>query len=105
AEAHLAYMVEHKDDSPGSLQQAFYCMEREDDAAALLADRLADPVQSERALANMHATSLDPAASAFQRRMFETEARVIARPEVQAAAAEVGQIITLPGYDTYWGGF
>ncbi|MEO1642472.1 MAG: hypothetical protein AAFR74_03985, partial [Pseudomonadota bacterium] len=105
AEVHLAYLVENKDDSPGALQHTYFCMEREDDAAALLVERLADPVQSERALANMHATSLDPAATAFQRRMFETEARVIARPEVQAAAAKVGQIITLPGYDTYWGGF
>lgn len=103
ASRHLAYVVENKDDNIGALMQTYICMGMEDEAAALLVERLEDPDKAPRALQSLHRRLPDPTPHPYHQTLMDRLARVRARPDVQAAAAKVGTIIDLPVYNIYWG--
>jgi hypothetical protein len=86
----LAYLAAHERDNPGAREDALLCAGDADGAAALFVRRLRDPLQRDEAFLAL--TPFDPPASvpAVFAEMSRRRQAVKARPDVQAAIAEVG---------------
>ena len=103
AATHLAYVIENKDDNVSALMETYVCMGMEDEAAALLIERLQDPNRADQALWSIHSRYPYPVQQDYHETLKATYARIHAREDVQDAAAAVGTIIDLPIYNIYWG--
>lgn len=105
AAATLPAVEKGRDENPGALSQALLCLNRVDDAAALLAWRLASP--------RHRAGGLDPWWGAkpppFQtprRQDFERRRQaMLAHPDSLKALAAVGRRVETTLAGDYWGGF
>lgn len=101
----LAYIRANGEDNVSALQRTLLCINDLDGAAVLYIERLNDPDQRGDAL-NALQTTLKPPyvlpGHATLQRRFET---VKARADVQNTASEVGRVLDLPFYPTYWGDF
>lgn len=92
----FAWLAEHWRDAPTAAYEALACQGDEDAMAAFLIRLLDEPEHANAAVEMMH-DYLDPAdRTAFDRRMADLHARVVARPEVVAARDAVGRAYVVP---------
>jgi tetratricopeptide (TPR) repeat protein len=105
AEPLLDSLRKRRDENPGALSEALICMNRLDEAAALLIWRLQTPEHRAGALDPFWSARpppvLTPWLAEFNRRRLSLQTR----PDVQAALAKVGRPVTTPLGGDYWGGF
>jgi hypothetical protein len=89
-------------DNEAAHTRALLCLDRLDEAEALLLKRLAgdDP---EEVLRKVQDYRLGPGLTATQKLIDDRFRAVVARPAVQAAIAKVGRTLSLPLSKTYWG--
>lgn len=95
AEAVEATIFEHWKDAPIAAYEAASCREDEAEMARLLIVALGDPETAPDMVDLMHAY-LDREPTAWDRRMADRHARVVALPEVIAARDAVGRAFTVP---------
>ena len=103
AEGHLEYLVEHRTENYSALQETYYCMDRLDDAEALLIERLQSDNYSDTALMALQNFRIYPVEAELFQLLKSRQAEVHARAGVQETAAEHGYILNIPIYDIYWG--
>jgi tetratricopeptide (TPR) repeat protein len=89
----LAYLREHKDDSPGALQRTLLAADKIDEAARVLISRLDDPKQRGEALSSLQKFPdlPEPPSSKLWGGRFK---KMLERADVRAAIARVGTIET-----------
>lgn len=105
AEPMLESLRRRKTENPGALSQALICMDRLDEAAALLIWRLQTPEHRGGALDPFWASRPPPVVPPWLARFEGRRQTLLARPDVQAALAKVGRPVTTPLGGDYWGGF
>ncbi|MDO8296766.1 MAG: hypothetical protein Q7T19_10055 [Caulobacter sp.] len=105
AEAMLESLRKRRDENPGALSQALICMNRLDEAAALLIWRLRTPEHRSGALDPFWIARPPPFVPPWLARFESRRQALLARPDVQAALARVGRPVTTPLGGDYWGGF
>jgi len=88
----LAYLKEHRDDEPRAYQSALVMSNRLDEAAAWLVTRLADPLMRYQALLGVQSYRNAPQVAPFMAERRRRWSEVLARPEVQAQVAAVGNV-------------
>ena len=93
----------HAEVNPAALTQAYLCLGRDDDAAALMIERLGrdDPAPAILALQD-YELSRGPAQTGD---LYERLVALRERPEVRAALDRVGRVLSLPLARSYWGNF
>jgi len=105
AEATLSKVREGETDNPGAVSQALLCLNRIDEAAALLARRLAEPDHRAGGLDPYWITlpppHVTPRRAAFERR----RQAMLAHPVSLKALEAVGRKVEAPLAGDYWGGF
>jgi hypothetical protein len=95
AEQALKYMREHQADAPATLQAALVETGRHDDAAKLLAQRLADPLRRGDTLEELQGYYQPPATKVVQQ--WRNQWKVfMARRDVRAAIDKVGRVERYP---------
>jgi len=96
-------LAAHAELNPTALMRAYLCLGRDDDAAALLVHELDgdDPQAAILALQDYQRAR----GIAQTGPIYERLAALRARPEVQAALARVGRVLSLPLSRTYWSDF
>ncbi|MES2032684.1 MAG: hypothetical protein V4466_00785 [Pseudomonadota bacterium] len=101
----LALLEKGRDENPGALSQALLCLNRIDDAAALLAWRLASPRHRSGGLdpwwGSRPPPFLPPESAEFERR----RQAMLAHPDSVKALAAVGRRVETTLAGDYWGGF
>ncbi len=103
ARAMARSMVARWKDNGGAVTKAQVCAELLDEAAALYVQRLDDPVTRGVALEAFRTARPPPSESAYEKTFHARLESVQARPEVQAAVARWGRVLTVPLAGTYWG--
>ena len=105
AEPMLEALRKRRDENPGALSEALICMNRLDEAAALLIWRLQSPEHRAGALDPFWSARpppvIQPGLAEFDRR----RQTLLARADVQKALSAVGRAVTTPLGGDYWGGF
>lgn len=105
AEPMLESLRKRRDENPGALSEALICLNRLDEAAALLIWRLRSPEHRAGALDPFWSARpppvVQPWLAVFERR----RQTLLARADVQSALATVGRPVTTPLGGDYWGGF
>jgi len=99
----LERMRAQSDVNPAALTRAYLCLGDSDAAAALMVHRLQGDDAKAAILALQNYTLSHE--SGQDGRLFALLAALRDRPEVSAALARVGHVLTLPLARTYWGGF
>lgn len=90
--------------NPAAVSHALLCLDRLDDAAALMVRRLrSDDHRAEALTASVIGKRPPGGDTAWDRRMQANRDAVWARPEVKAALAPVGRRIEVPYFGSYWG--
>jgi tetratricopeptide (TPR) repeat protein len=105
AAAMLETLRARKEENPGALSQALLCMNRLDEAAALLIWRLQTPEHRSGGLDPFWAAKAPPVIPPWLATFEARRQAVIARPDVRAALDKVGRPVTTPLAGDYWGGF
>lgn len=103
AEEELAHVRANGDDNVSALQRALLCINDIDGAAALYIERLNDPDNRGDALNALQTTLQPPHVLPIHAELRARLETVKARSDVQEAASEVGRLLELPFYPTYWG--
>jgi len=103
AEALLPSMRERWKENAAALTRALICLDALDEAAALYVRRLEDPAERAGALEAFRVGRPPPVPPPALVEFEARRAKVLARPEVQAALAKWGRPLTLPLAGTYWG--
>lgn len=94
-EKSLRYMSEHQQDAPDAYVAALFNVNRRDEAAQLVIERLRDPARRAEALALIqHYTR--PATTPANQADDEAWNAFPQRPDIQAAVLEVGRILEVP---------
>lgn len=103
AEPQIERLRAHAEVNPAALMQAYLCLGRDDEAAALMVERLGrdDPEPAILALQD-YAMSRGPAQTGT---VYERLLALRERPDVRAALGRVGRVLTLPLSRSYWGNF
>ncbi|MGH8482596.1 MAG: hypothetical protein ACRES8_09045 [Nevskiaceae bacterium] len=91
-ERSLAYMREHRIDAPGTYQVALVQAGRLDEAAAVLKERLADPLQRVSALFDVQSFGWPPPPSPQLRAWRRASDEFLRRPDVVSAIKKVGRV-------------
>ena len=105
ADATLATVRQGQADNPGAVSQALLCLNRVDEAAALLAERLASPEHRAGGL-DPYWVTLPPPHVTPRRAEFERRRQaMLAHPVSLKALAAVGRKVEAPLAGDYWGGF
>ncbi|PVM92378.1 hypothetical protein DDF62_04310 [Caulobacter radicis] len=94
AEAQLARLLPDWRDAPGAAVEGLACLQRDDEAAALLVRWLEDPALRDGALAGFRTGRPSPGAQAVAAKApayLRRQSELKQRPEVQAALARVGR--------------
>jgi len=93
----------HAEVNPAALTQAYLCLGRDDDAAALMIERLGrdDPTPAILALQD-YERSRGPAQTGD---LYDRLVALRERPDVRAALERVGRVLSLPLARSYWGNF
>lgn len=101
----LAQLAESWDDNPAAYQRTLICMNRMHEAADLLIARLSDPDHDDAALeALQRLQPLYPDESfGLSNAWLAAFDELADRPDVQAALAPVGRVLSYDVYSTYWG--
>lgn len=105
AEATLETLRKGKTENPAALSQALLCMNRVDEAAALMVTRLADPKHRAGALDPYWVTRPPPKTPAWLLQFEQRRQAMLARPEVLKALEAAGRKVEAPLAGDYWGGF
>lgn len=105
AEPLLESLRKRRDDNPGALSEALICMNRLDEAAALLIWRLQSPEHRAGALDPFWNAKPPPVVTPWLAEFNRRRLSLQTRPDVQAALAKVGRPVTTPLGGDYWGGF
>lgn len=105
AAAMLETLRARKEENPGALSQALLCMNRIDEAAALLIWRLQSPEHRSGGLDPFWVAKAPPAIPPWLATFEARRQALIARPDVRAALEKVGRPVTTPLAGDYWGGF
>jgi hypothetical protein len=98
ADAALAYLAEHRDDSPGGYLQGLLRLDRRDEAAREIIRQLQAPERDDALALFQTYREVAPLPGDVGPR--RTLRAVIARADVQAAFRPVGHARTFPIYDT-----
>jgi len=104
ADSVLAWLREHQEDAPDTVQSAFLNAGDVDAAAAILIRRLENPVTRTQALASLQNFKSPPnrvrtEPSEFRKRANENYGKMMARSDVKAAIEKYGRVETFPIYD------
>ena len=105
AEPMLETLRKQREENPGALSQALICMNRLDEAAALLIWRLQTPEHRGGALDPFWIARPPPVVQPWLARFEARRQALISRPDVQKAMLAVGRPVTTPLGSDYWGGF
>lgn len=105
AEPLLESLRKRRDENPGALSEALICMNRLDEAAALLIWRLQSPEHRSGALDPFWSARPPPVVTPWLAEFNRRRLSLQTRPDVQAALAKVGRPVTTPLGGDYWGGF
>jgi len=105
AETALAAIEKGKDENPGALSQALLCLNRVDDAAALLAWRLASPRHRGGGLDPWWGARPPPFQTPRRQEMERRRQAMLASPVSRNALAAVGRPVQTTLAGDYWGGF
>lgn len=101
----LEALRKQREKNPGALSQALICMNRLDEAAALLIWRLQTPEHRGGALDPFWIARPPPVVAPWLATFEARRQALIARPDVQKAMLAVGRPVTTPLGGDYWGGF
>lgn len=105
AAALLESLRKRRDENPGALSQALICMDRLDEAAALLIWRLQTPEHRSGGLDPFWIARPPPVVPPWLARFESRRQALLSRPDVRAALDKVGRPVTTPLGGDYWGGF
>ena len=105
AEPMLESLRKRRDENPGALSQALICMNRLDEAAALLIWRLQTPEHRSGALDPFWNAKAPPYIPPWLAEFERRRQSILVRADVKAALAKVGRPVTTPLGGDYWGGF
>lgn len=96
----------HRSDNMAALSRTLTCLNRLDEAEAVIVERLSadDPTEMILVLQDYRDDGFAPA-SEFGKLMEARRNELAARPAVVAALGKVGRILTLPIVKSYWGSF
>jgi tetratricopeptide (TPR) repeat protein len=103
AEKALALLRKRQSENYAAMTAALLCMDRTDDVADLMKKRLSQPAHRGAALAAIQSYKTPAFVTPLQRTIMDRYARVIARPDVQAAIKKHGRIEAYPFFSNYWG--
>lgn len=100
----MTFLREHESDNPAALTRGLLCVNDLDGAAAAYVRRLRNPAEREGALLALQI--YEPPRVVLSEQEAEINGRKAAvrdRPDVRAAAEEVGRIERVPLHSVYWG--
>lgn len=101
----LATLEARKTENPGALSQALICLNRLDEAAALMIWRLQTPSHRSGALDPFWVARAPPVVQPWQAQFEARRQQILARADVRAALDKVGRPVTTPLAGDFWGGF
>ena len=93
------------EDNPSAAQVALLCLERSDDAAELVINRLADEDQRTSVLVAIQDYLPGRPNLPYKAVLLDRYQAVLGRPEVMAEIDKYGRVIDVPLMSTYWGDF
>ncbi|MDP1631846.1 MAG: tetratricopeptide repeat protein [Caulobacter sp.] len=105
AEALLTSLRKSRERNPGALSQALICMNRLDEAAALLIWRLQTPSHRAGALDPFWVSLPPPVVAPWQARFESRRQTLLARTDVRQALDAVGRAVAVPLSGDFWGGY
>ncbi len=105
ADPDLAFVRENRSENRGAYVHTMLCIDDLDAAAAQMIERLKDLDHRVDALQALQLTLRPPSTLPVSLILRERFGTLRARSDVQAAVENVGRIIELPFYPTYWGEF
>lgn len=105
AEATILKLREGKDENPAALSQALICVNRLDEASALMIERLKNPKHRAGALDPYWITRGPPTVPAWLAEFERRRQRVLNDPAVLKALDAAGRKVEAPLTGDYWGGF
>ncbi|MFT3996421.1 MAG: hypothetical protein QM667_03365 [Asticcacaulis sp.] len=95
-QAALDYLMARAEDGFGTLKQALLCANKTDTLAALIISRLDDPKTRTATLIGLQSYPVPAFETPFERTLRLREEALIARPDIKAAVARYGIIISVP---------
>lgn len=103
AEATLAAMTKAEGENHAARMAALLCLDRSDDAATLMKQRLSKPGARDEVLLAVQNYQPPPFQSPMRRRLMERYRAIVARPDVRQEIEKFGRIETFPMFSAYWG--
>jgi tetratricopeptide (TPR) repeat protein len=100
----MLFLRTNKKENLAALQNALICADKEDEAAALYIERLEDVKTRSAALLALQKYNPQNGLSAYYTTIFQRQANIRARKDVQAQIKKVGRIQRVHLNSTYWGG-
>ena len=103
AEKALELLRKQQSENYAAMTQALLCMDRTGEAAELVKKRLSLPAERGAVIAAVQKYNLPEFVTPMRRKLMERYAKIIARPDIQAALQKQGRIESFPFVAVYWG--
>jgi tetratricopeptide (TPR) repeat protein len=103
AEKALALLRKRQSENYAAMSGALLCMDRTDELAELMKKRLSQSAHRGGALTAIQSYKTPAFATPHRRTLMQRYAKMLARPDVQAAIKKHGRIEEYPFFSTYWG--
>ena len=103
AEKALALLRKRQSENYAAMSAALLCMDRTDEVADLVKKRLSLPAHRGALLTAIQSYKPPAFVTPLRRTLMERYAKVLARPDVQAAVKKQGRIEEYPFFSAYWG--
>jgi tetratricopeptide (TPR) repeat protein len=103
ADKALALLRKRQSENYAAMTAALLCMDRTDEVADLMKKRLSQPAHRGAVLTAVQSYKTPAFVTPLHRTVMERYAKVIARPDVQAAIKKHGRIEAYPFFSIYWG--
>lgn len=105
AENALALLRKRQSENYAAMSAALLCMDRTHEVAELLKKRLSQPAHRGEVLTAIQSYQTPAFVTPLRRTLTERYAKVVDRPDVQAAIKKHGRIEQFPFHSIYWGSF